>query len=107
MAPVDRPSSDDEEAVPPLVVKVTLPTEGAPIFGEKGKRWSIGSQVVAHWWHSTADGCAERSEIGEVVGLLGQPIVGSLEGWTVTVSFGPAFDLIWPTQFAPSQIEPA
>ena len=82
-----------------------------PFFGEKGNRWSLGSNVIAFWWTTPSP-----EELGGM--LLGPKLIeetsdacqvtgirkGGPEGWLVTVTFGPLLDLTRTTEFNPSQI---
>lgn len=73
-----------------------------PVFGEGEDAWSIGSEVTARWWAERGKRLVELEADGIVIGLSS----GGPEGWTATLSFGPAFDALvsQPQTFNPSQI---
>lgn len=75
-----------------------------PVFTDaNGQRWSIGSEVVARWWHETDPGeWKERAEVGTVSRVF----AGGSEGWLVEVTFGPLLDAHYrPKPFNPSQVD--
>lgn len=74
-----------------------------PIFGAEGYRWSLGSAVLVFHWEEREDGSVfEVEREGQVVAIRR----GGEEGWIVSVSFGPAFDLLAgaPRELPPSRV---
>lgn len=97
--PVGRPSGHGEG----FSVEVTNHTGKPPIFGNpEDGLWSLGSAVWVHYFRRADDGnVVETREDGLVTGIRESMGPGR---WTVTVTFGPALDMVYPTEFSPSQI---
>tara|TARA_R110000822_G_scaffold120633_2_gene254133 strand:- start:2927 stop:3181 length:255 start_codon:yes stop_codon:yes gene_type:complete len=72
----------------------------APVFGEGGERWSLGSIVRGFWWAFTEDGSEERSIVGTVSRLH------ELDGfWIVTLDYdGEDVGVGVPFEFPPARI---
>ncbi len=96
-----------------------LVNPGPPVFGPEGRRWSLGSRVRAHWWSDKpmvshwwaakpqghSDGTyIERSSVGLVTGIRAGGPDALPDAWVITISFGPLWDSMIPTEFTPSQI---
>lgn len=59
-----------------------------PTFTDaRGRVWSIGSHVLAHWWERSVVGTSERMIEASQTGRVAAIVAGGEEGWTVTLAF--------------------